>query len=143
MSESRLVEALRVADRTFAENGLLACHAARIEIREALAAAEAQPRVECEANYTTLEVQPADEPKPLTTMNDYDEALISRLANCRAMASERLPTVDVDAIDDAIYRLRAMALTDEQIDNAWLFRECPRVDILPQIRHVVRKLLNV
>lgn len=31
-----LVEALRTADRTFAENGLLASHAARQEIRTAL-----------------------------------------------------------------------------------------------------------
>ena len=34
-----LLEALLVADRTFAENGLLACHAARQEIRAAIAKA--------------------------------------------------------------------------------------------------------
>ncbi len=37
-----LLEALRTADRTFAENGLLACHAARQEIRAAIAKAEGQ-----------------------------------------------------------------------------------------------------
>ena len=34
-----LLAALQVADRTFAENGLLACHAARKEIRAAIAKA--------------------------------------------------------------------------------------------------------
>ena len=38
------------------------------------------------------------------------DVLISRLANCRAIAAERLPATDVQAIDDAIEavtRLRA------------------------------------
>ena len=34
-----MLQALLVADRTFAENGLLACHAARQEIRAAIAEA--------------------------------------------------------------------------------------------------------
>lgn len=37
-----LRKALEVADRTFAENGLIACHAARQEIRAAIAATKEQ-----------------------------------------------------------------------------------------------------
>ena len=50
------------------------------------------------------------------------DTLISRLANCRAMASERLPAADVATIDEAIRHLSAAApaqvpqpLSDEQI----------------------------
>jgi hypothetical protein len=40
------------------------------------------------------------------------DALISRLANARSIASERLPAVDVQAIDDAIHAL-GQATADE------------------------------
>ena len=38
-------------------------------------------------------------------MND---ALVSRLANCRAMAAERLPAADQAAIDDAMAEIQAL-----------------------------------
>ena len=38
-----------------------------------------------------------------------DEVLFSRLANCRAMAAERLPAVDRATIDDAIAELQVQA----------------------------------
>ena len=41
-----------------------------------------------------------------------NDALISRLANARSIASERLPASDVQAIDDAIHALR-QATSDE------------------------------
>ena len=38
-----MLAALQIADRTFAENGLLACHAARQEIRAAIQKATGEP----------------------------------------------------------------------------------------------------
>ena len=36
------------------------------------------------------------------------DVLISRLANCRAIAAKRLPAVDVQAIDDAIEMIQKL-----------------------------------
>ena len=45
-------------------------------------------------------------------MND---TLISRLANCRAIAAERLPAADVATIDDAIAALAQPAVKGEPV----------------------------
>lgn len=85
--------ALQTADRTFAENGLLACHAARKEIRAALAEQPAQEAIPADmahynaiaANYAAAQApapiaQPEEAPTSTTTPNLACKSVQARLA---------------------------------------------------------------